>query len=67
MMMMRMKSEDKCGCRRKVFGWIEVAEKDPAPAIGHSPPPALANLHLLVHCCTKTSGESRKENGAGGD
>ena len=40
MMMMWMKSEDKCGCRRKVFGWIEVAEKDPAPAIGHSPPPA---------------------------
>ena len=31
---------NKCGCTRKVFGWIEVAEKDPAPAIGHSPPPA---------------------------
>ena len=39
----------------KSLGWIQVAEKDPAPAIGHS------NLHLLVHCavcCTKTSGES---------
>ena len=46
----------------KSLGWIQVAEKDPAPAIGHS------NLHLLVQnaLCTVLH-QNKWRIGASGD